>query len=182
MAEETEKEEINEETHALEDEEQNEIEDEALEPGIKVPQKEVPVVEDQQLNVLPENEEEEENEEILLTARTVEKAKPKMSSLSKAKSSRMRRRVEISSASVREQLERQTTQIDKIRSMLQSLVKETKSTQGQSKLIKQLQSQLKKLQNQVTQIHKTIAKKSLPIVTTAARKKKLNPRKLKKKR
>ncbi|MFY9798210.1 MAG: hypothetical protein WB988_14450 [Candidatus Nitrosopolaris sp.] len=181
MAEETEKEEINEETHALEDEEQNEIEDEALEPGIKVPQKEVPVVEDQQLNVLPENEE-EENEEILLTARTVEKAKPKMSSLSKAKSSRMRRRVEISSASVREQLERQTTQIDKIRSMLQSLVKETKSTQGQSKLIKQLQSQLKKLQNQVTQIHKTIAKKSLPIVTTAARKKKLNPRKLKKKR
>lgn len=39
MAEETEKEEINEETHALEDEEQNEIEDEALEPGIKVPQK-----------------------------------------------------------------------------------------------------------------------------------------------
>lgn len=158
MAEETEKEEINEETHALEDEEQNEIEDEALEPGIKVPQKEVPVVEDQQLNVLPENEE-EENEEILLTARTVEKAKPKMSSLSKAKSSRMRRRVEISSASVREQLERQTTQIDKIRSMLQSLVKETKSTQGQSKLIKQLQSQLKKLQNQVTQIHKTIAKK-----------------------
>jgi hypothetical protein len=181
MAEETEKEEINEETHALEDEEQNEIEVEALEPGIKVPQKEVPVVEDQQLNVLPENEE-EENEEILLTARTVEKAKPKMSSLSKAKSSRMRRRVEISSASVREQLERQTTQIDKIRSMLQSLVKETKSTQGQSKLIKQLQSQLKKLQNQVTQIHKTIAKKSLPIVTTAARKKKLNPRKLKKKR
>jgi hypothetical protein len=181
MAEETEKEEINEETHALEDEEQNEIEDEALEPGIKVPQKEVPVVEDQQLNVLPENEE-EENEEILLTARTVEKAKPKMSSLSKAKSSRMRRRVEISSASVREQLERQTTQIDKIRSVLQSLVKETKSTQGQSKLIKQLQSQLKKLQNQVTQIHKTIAKKSLPIVTTAARKKKLNPRKLKKKR
>jgi uncharacterized protein (DUF3084 family) len=181
MAEETEKEEINEETHALEDEEQNEIENEALEPGIKVPQKEVPVVEDQQLNVLPENEE-EENEEILLTARTVEKAKPKMSSLSKAKSSRMRRRVEISSASVREQLERQTTQIDKIRSMLQSLVKETKSTQGQSKLIKQLQSQLKKLQNQVTQIHKTIAKKSLPIVTTAARKKKLNPRKLKKKR
>lgn len=181
MAEETEKEEINEETHALEDEEQNEIENEALEPGIKVPQKEVPVVEDQQLNVLPENEE-EENEEILLTARTVEKAKPKMSSLSKAKSSRMRRRVEISSASVREQLERQTTQIDKIRSMMQSLVKETKSTQGQSKLIKQLQSQLKKLQNQVTQIHKTIAKKSLPIVTTAARKKKLNPRKLKKKR
>lgn len=181
MAEETEKEAMNEETHALEDEEQNEIEDEALEPGIKVPQKEVPVVEDQELNVLPENEE-EENEEILLTARTVEKAKPKMSSLSKAKSSRMRRRVEISSASVREQLERQTTQIDKIRSMLQSLVKETKSTQGQSKLIKQLQSQLKKLQNQVTQIHKTIAKKSLPIVTTAARKKKLNPRKLKKKR
>jgi hypothetical protein len=177
MAEETGKEEMK-ETHAIESEEQIEIEDEGFEPGIKEPQKAVPIVQDHELNVLPEND--EENENILLTSRTLEKAKPKMSSRSKARSSRLRR-VEIKSASVRMQLERQTVQIDKIRSMLQPLLKETKSTQGQSKLIKQLQLQVKQLQNQVTQIHKSIAKSS-PIKTTPARKKNLNPRKLKKKR
>jgi len=179
MAEETGKEEINEDTHSIESEEQIEIEDEGFESGIKEPQKAVPIVEDQQLNVLPENDE-EENENILLTSRTLEKAKPKMSSRSKTRSSRLRR-VEIKSANVRDQLERQTAQIDKIRSMLQALLKETKSTQGQSKLIKQLQLQVKKLQNQVTQIQKSIAK-SFRINTTPARKKNLNHRKLKKKR
>ena len=178
MAEETGKEEINEDTHSIESEEQIEIEDEGFESGIKEPQKAVPIVEDQQLNVLPENDE-EENENILLTSRTLEKAKPKMSSRSKTRSKL--RRVEIKSGSVREQLERQTAQIDKIRSMLQALLKETKSTQGQSKLIKQLQLQVKKLQNQVTQIQKSIAK-SFRINTTPARKKNLNHRKLKKKR
>jgi hypothetical protein len=89
---------------------------------------------------LPEND--EENENILLTSRTLEKAKPKMSSRSNTRSSRLRR-VEVKSANLREQLERQTAQIDKIRSMLQALLKETKSTRGQSKLIKQMQLQVK---------------------------------------
>ncbi|MFZ0511971.1 MAG: hypothetical protein WAM14_10220 [Candidatus Nitrosopolaris sp.] len=141
-------------------------------------EEEVKIGEDQ---VLPENEE-EEKEEILLTASTVEPSKPKMSSSSKAKSSRTRRRDEISPADVREQLERQTTQIDKIRPMLQSILKDTKSTQGQSKLIKQLQLHLKQLQNQLTQIQKTITKKSFAIMTTPSRKKTLNPKRLKKKR
>jgi hypothetical protein len=119
MAEETGKEEINEETHAIESEEQIEIEDEYFEPDIKEHQKAVPIFDDQQLNVLPEND--EENENILLTSRTLEKAKPKMSSRSNTRSSRLRR-VEIKSANIRERLERQTAQIDKIRSMLQALL------------------------------------------------------------
>lgn len=176
MAEETRKEEIN-ETHSIESEEQIEIEDEGFEPDIKEHQKAVPIFDDQQLNVLPEND--EENENTLLTSRTLEKAKPKMSSRPNTRSSRLRR-VEINSANLRERLERQTAQIDKIRSMLQALLKET-STRGQSKFIKQLQLQVNKLQNQVTQIHKSIAI-SFPIKTTPARKKNLNPKKLKKKR
>lgn len=56
MAEETERAEIKKETREPE-EEQNEIENERFRPGIKEPQKEVSV-DDQQLNVLPENEEE----------------------------------------------------------------------------------------------------------------------------
>ncbi|MFY9870091.1 MAG: hypothetical protein WAK17_10265 [Candidatus Nitrosopolaris sp.] len=56
MAEETERAEIKKETREPE-EEQNEIENERFQPGIKEPQKEVSV-DDQQLNVLPENEEE----------------------------------------------------------------------------------------------------------------------------
>ena len=66
--------------------------------------------------------------------------------------------------------------------MLQSILKRTKSTQGQSKLIKQLQSQLKQLQNQLTQIQKIITKKGFAIGTTPSRKKTLNPKRLKKKR
>ena len=152
--------------------------DKEFEPGVKEPYERPPVVNDEQLKVLPENEE-EEKEEILLTASTVEKAKPKMSSSSKAKSSRTRRRDEISSANAREQLERQSTQIDKIRPMLQSIMKDSKSTPGQLKLIR---SQLKQLQNQLTQIQKIITKKGFAIGTTASRKKTLNPKRLKKKR
>jgi len=69
-------------------------------------------------------------------------------------------------------LERQTAKIDKITSILQALLKETKSTQGQLKLIKQLQLQVKKLQNQVTEIHKSISN-IFPIKTTPARERKI---------
>jgi hypothetical protein len=55
-------------------------------------------------------------------------------------------------------LERQTAKIDKITSILQALLKETN-----------LQLQVKKLQNQVTEIHKSKSK-IFPIKTTARRK------------
>jgi hypothetical protein len=67
VAEETERE-VEEETHDLEDEEQGEISNEPFESGIKEPQKQIPVVEDQQVNVLPDNGEEEKEEIPLTTA------------------------------------------------------------------------------------------------------------------
>lgn len=139
-------------------------EDNEFEPRVKDFQEEVKISEDT-LHVLPENEQ-EEKEEILLTAPTVELPKPKMSS-SKTKSSRTRRRDA-------------TTQINKIRLMLQSIRKDTKSIQGQPKLIKRLQSQIKLLQNQLAQIQKIITKKGFATTTTPSRKKTLNPKRVKK--
>ncbi|MFZ0515118.1 MAG: hypothetical protein WAM14_26210 [Candidatus Nitrosopolaris sp.] len=168
MAEETEREEIKEETHELEDQEQDEIEEiesEEFEPGIKEPQKEVPVVDDQQLNVLPGNEVEEE---ILLTTAAVTK-KPKKPLPTARSFPGNRQQDEISSLYMRTHLERQTTQLNKIIIMLQSIQKDSRSTNGQSKLIKQLQSQLKQLQNQLTQIQKIITKKGFAIRATPSR-------------
>ncbi len=66
-------------------------EDNEFEPGINEPHQEVPVVDDEQIRALPENEE-EEKEEILLAPTTAAKTtKPKVSS-SKGKSSLGRRR------------------------------------------------------------------------------------------
>src|SRR5215467_14622336 len=130
MAEETERQ-VKEETHDFEDEEQDES-------GIKEPQKKVMVVDDQQLNVLPENEE-EEKEEIPLTTASV-------ASALKAKSSPGKRQPkEISSGDIRKQLKRQTEQLNKVTIMVQSIQKDSKSTIGQIKLIKQMQAQLKQL-------------------------------------
>jgi hypothetical protein len=119
------------------------------------------VVDDEQLRALPENEE-EEKEEILLPSTTVPKTtKPKVSS-SKGKSSLGRRRWnETSSASTTKQLERQATQLDKITIMLHSIQKDMKSTKGQSKLINQLRSQIKRLQTQMSQIQKNIEREIL---------------------
>jgi hypothetical protein len=156
-------------------------EDREFEPQVKEPQdEEIKIGQDEQLQVLPENEQ-EEKEEILLTSSIVEHAKPKTSS-SKAKSSRTRGRDEISSADVRKVLERQTTQIDKIRLMLQSIRKDTKSIQEESKLIKRLESQIKLLQNQLAQIQKIIKKKSVATSTSRSRKKVPTPKRAKKKR
>jgi hypothetical protein len=115
-------------------------------------QEDVKIGEDQRLQALPENEE-EEKEEILLTAPNVELAKPKpkpklkssskfkSSKMSMTKSSRMRQRDDISSAYLMKQMGRQTNQIDKIGLLLRSL-----------------QSQIKQLQNQVAQIQKIMTK------------------------
>jgi hypothetical protein len=131
MAEETEIQD-KEETNHFEDEEQGEISNEAFGSGIKEPQ--IPVVDDQQVNVLPENEE-EEKEELPLTTASV-------ASALKAKSSpRKRPRDEIGSADIVKHLKRQTERLNKVTTMVQSIQKDSKSTQ--IKLIKQMQSQLK---------------------------------------
>jgi hypothetical protein len=168
MAEETERQ-VKEETH----EEQGEISDEAFESGIKEPQKQIPVVGDRQVNVLPENEEEEE---IPLTTASV-------ASALKAKSSPEKRQPnEISSSDIGKHLKRQTEQLNKVTIMVQSIQKDSKSTVGRTKMIKQIQSQLKQLQNQLTQIQKFITKKDLVIKTTTLRKKTINTNRSRKKR
>jgi hypothetical protein len=174
MAEETERQ-VKEETH--EHEEQGEISNESVyvESDIKEPQKQIPVVDDQQVNVLPENEEEEE-EEIPLTTASV-------ASALKAKSPpEKRQRNEISSADIGKHLKRQTEQLNKVTIMVQSIQKDSKSTIGQIKLIKQMQSQLKQLQNQLTQIQKFITKKDFATATISSKKKMINTKRIKKKR
>jgi hypothetical protein len=174
MAEETERQ-VKEETHDSEDEEQGEISNEAFESGIKEPQKKVLVVDDQQVNVLPENEE-EEKEEIPLTTASI-------ASALKAKSSpRKRQQNDISSAGIGKHLKRQTEQLNKVTIMVQSIQKDSKSTIGQIKLIKQMQSQLKQLQIQLTQIQKFITKKDLAIKTNRLKKKTINADRSRKKR
>ena len=151
-------------------------EDIEFEPGINEPH-EVPVVDDEQLRALPENEE-EEKEEILLAPTTAAKiTKPKVSSSKGKSSSRKRRRDETSSADTTKQLKRQATQLDKITIMLHSIQKDMKSTKGQSKLINQLQSQIKQLRTQMSQIQKNIPKRNSTTATISSRKKVLRPKK-----
>ena len=148
-------------------------EDNEFEPGINEPH-EVPVVDDEQLRALPENEE-EEKEEILLPTTAAKTTKPEVSS--KGKSSRKRRLDETTSADTTKQLERQATQLDKITIMLHSIQKDMKLTKGQSKLINRLQSQIKQLQTQMSQIQKNIAKRNFTTATISSRKKTLRPKK-----
>jgi hypothetical protein len=156
-------------------------EDKEFEPQVKEPQEEeIKIGQDEPLQVLPENEQ-EEKEEILLTSSIVEPAKAKMSS-SKAKSSRMRRLDVLSSVDVRKMLEKQNTQIHKITVMLQSIQKDTKSTQGQPKLMKRLESRIKLLQNQLVQIQKIITKKSVATSKSRSRKRVPAIKRAKKKR
>jgi hypothetical protein len=92
-------------------EEQGEISNEAFESDIKEPQKQMPVVEDQQVNVLPENEEEEKQEIPLTTA--------SVASALKAKSSPRKRQPKvISSADIGKHLKRQTEQLNKVTIMV----------------------------------------------------------------
>ena len=138
----------------------------------------VPVVDDEQLRALPENEEEEKEEILLPTSTVVAKTtKPKVSSFTKGKSSRKRRRDETSSADTTNQLKRQATQLDKITIMLHSIQKDMKSTKGQSILINQLQSQIMQLRTQMSQIHKNMAKRNFTTATISSRKKMPRPKK-----
>jgi hypothetical protein len=163
-----------EETERQVKEEPGEISNEAFESDIKEPQKQIPVGE-QQVNVLPENEE-EEKEEIPLTTASVVSALKEKSSPGKLQLN------EISSADIRKHLKRQTEQLNKVTIMVQSIQKDSKSTIGQIKLIKQMQSQLKQLQNQLTQIQKFITKKDFAIKATRLRKKTINANRPRKKR
>jgi hypothetical protein len=145
-------------------------EDNEFEPGIDEPHERVLAVDDEQLRVLPGNEE-EEKEELPLPSTTAAKITKRKVSSSKGKSSSGKRRRDESSSA-----ERQATQIDKITIMLHSIQKDIKSTKGQSKLINQLQSQIKQLRTQMSQIQKNIAKRNFTTGTISSRKK-IRPKK-----
>jgi peptidoglycan hydrolase CwlO-like protein len=81
-----------------------------------------------------------------------------------------------SSADTTKQLKRQATQLDKITIMLHSIQKDMKSAKGQLKLINQLQSEIKQLRTQMSQIQKNIAKRNFTTATSSARKK-IRPKK-----
>ena len=124
---------------------------------------------DYEAKVLPDNEE-EDKEEQLLTATTKKPASLKRKSSSSPRKQLGRRRVqqqqrlqkEPSLADVSRQLDKQSSQIDKILSMLQPIQRQIKGTTisaaRQPQLIKQLQSQTKQLQRQLYQIQKNVQK------------------------
>src|ERR687888_127761 len=117
------------------------------------------VAEDQELKVLPETGEEEQKE-IIVAADAAKKSLPRATTttttpIGKRKKQQLQKQQqkqqqkEISITNVPRQLERQATEIKKIKSIVQS----------QPQLIKQLQSQLKQLQKQILQIQKYVGKK-----------------------
>jgi hypothetical protein len=126
---------------------------------------------DYEAKVLPDNEE-EDKEEQLLTATTKKPASLKRKSSSSPRKQLGRRRIqqqqqqglqkEPSLADVSRQLDKQSSQIDKILSMLQPIQRQIKGTTTsaarQPQLIKQLQSQTKQLQRQLYQIQKNVQK------------------------
>ena len=61
--------------------------------------------------------------------------------------------------SITGKLDKQTAAINKIGQMLQSLLNDVKLVERQSELIKQVQSQTKQLEKQITQVGKSIQKK-----------------------
>ena len=167
------------------------MDDNEFEPTINTPHEGGPVVDDEQLRALPGNEE-EEKEEILLPSTTAAKpTKPKVSSSkgkynlkestkpkvsSRGKSSGKRRPNETSSADTTKQLKRQATQLDKITKILLSIQKDMKSTKGQSRLINQIQSQIKQQRTQMSQIQKNVAMRNSTTATSSSRKK-IRPKK-----
>jgi hypothetical protein len=125
---------------------------------------------DYEAKLLPDNEEEEEKEEQLLTATTKKPASLKRKPSSSPSKQLGRRRIqqqqrlqkEPSLTDVSRQLDKQSSQIDKILSMLLPIQRQIKGTTTsaarQPQLIKQLQSQTKQLQRQLYQIQKSVQK------------------------
>jgi hypothetical protein len=108
------------------------------------------VAEDQELKVLPETGEENQKE-IIVAADAAKKSLPRATTTDKRIKQKQRQQYkEPNITNVSKRLEQQTTEIKKIKSMVQS----------QPGLIKQLQSQLKQLQKQISQIQKYVTKQN----------------------
>lgn len=81
-------------------------------------------------------------------------AAPKKSKIRKS----TKNQKDTTTASITRKLDKQTAAINKIGQMLQSLLNDVKLVERQSELIKQVQSQTKQLEKQMTQVGKSIQK------------------------
>ena len=116
--------------------------------------------------IAEEQEEEQEFEPIATTATTdtvahevtTTKDPAVTTSLRKPSKVTPHQQETVSSKSISEQLDKQTTKINRnIMQMLKPFQKHIRSADKQSKLIKQLQSQLKQLQKQASQIQRVVS-------------------------
>ena len=103
-------------------------------------------ISDNELEVLPSNEE-EEKEEILLT--TTKSFKETFQTKPTKKAGKT-----IPLTSLLKQLDKQGAQVNKIIQMLQPVQRRVKSAQRHPELLRQIQSQLKQLQKHISQIQK----------------------------
>jgi hypothetical protein len=113
----------------------------------------VEVAEGQELEVIPKNEEEEQQDILLTEAISITPKRPKVA---KTKASVRNQHKEKTLANISEQLQKQSAKIDKVGQMLQPLQKYLKSANKQTDLIKELQTHIKQLQKQLSQVKKGI--------------------------
>jgi uncharacterized coiled-coil protein SlyX len=94
--------------------------------------------------------EENEEEKAEIPLRTTRKSKPL------APKSTKKQQDEITLTGISKQLQKQTTQIDKMATLLRPVQKQVKALETQPKLIKELQSITKQIQKQISQIQKSV--------------------------
>jgi hypothetical protein len=122
---------------------------------------EVKIAQDQELKVLPDNEE-EEKEEILITDATKRPSSIKTKTKNKKqKGVQKRRKGKALPNEITKILKRQTGEIDRMALQLSSIAKQLKLMKNQSDLARQLQSQLRQIQKQMSQIQKGIGTNKL---------------------
>ena len=139
-------------SNQTEDDSSRELEKEEERELKEVQEKPIPAegISDNVLQVLPSNEE-EEKEEILLTTTAKSLKKPSKASQRKiqGKTSPLTR--------ILKKLDKQHTQVNKIKQMLQLIQRQIKPADIHPELLRQLQTQLKRLQKHVSQIQKGLS-------------------------
>ena len=111
---------------------------------------------DEQLQVLPDNDEEEK--EILLTGKTIQAASSRRKdNLSKITKNRNYKNPNLG---IRELVRNQTVQINKLTLIVQSVHQDIASTKVASKSIKEINTEIKKIRNQISQIQTQLTKKT----------------------
>src|SRR5918912_814940 len=117
---------------------------------------EVKIAQDQELKVLPDNEE-EDKEEILITDATKRPSSTKTKTKNKKQIGvQKRRKGKALPNEITRILKRQTGEIDKMALQLSSIAKQLKLIKNQSDSVKQLGSELRQIQKQMSQIQKGI--------------------------